>query len=45
MMLLPELVNNYNCGACNATYYGKTKRYFQDQICEDLGVSHLTVKN
>ena len=28
----------------NATYYGKTKRHFKVQICERLGISHLTGK-
>ena len=41
-MLLSGLV--YQCKCCNATYYGKTKRHFNVQICEHLGISHLTGK-
>ena len=41
-MLLSGLVYKYKCGGCNATYYGKTKRYFKTWICEHLGISHLT---
>ena len=37
-MLLSELVYKYECGGCNATYYGKTKRHFKVQI------SHLSGK-
>ena len=43
-MLLSGLVYKYKCGGCNATYYGKTKRHFKVQICEHLGISHLTGK-
>ena len=43
-MLLSGLVYQYKCGGCNATYYGKTKRHFKVQICEHLGISHLTEK-
>ena len=43
-MLLSGLVYQYRCGGCNATYYGKTKRHFKVQICEHLGISHLTGK-
>ena len=41
-MLLSGLV--YQCKCCNATYYGKTKRHFNVQICEHLGISHLAEK-
>ena len=41
-MLLSGLVYKYKCGGCNATYYGKTKRHFKVQICEYLGIPHLT---
>ena len=41
-MLLSGLV--FKCGGCNATFYGKIKRHFQVQICEHLGVLHLTGK-
>ena len=43
-MLLSGLVYRYKCGGCNATYYGKTKRYFKVRICEHLGILHLTDK-
>ena len=43
-MLLSGLVYQHKCGGCNATYYGKTKRYFKVRICEHLGISHLTGK-
>ena len=43
-MLLSGLVYKYKCDGCNATYYGKTKRHFKVQICEHLGISHLTEK-
>ena len=35
-------VYKYKCGGCNATCYGKTQRHFKVQICEQLGISHLT---
>ena len=35
-------VYKYKCGGCNATCYGKTERHFKVQICEQLGISHLT---
>ena len=34
----------YKRGGSNATYYGKTKYHFKVQICEHLGISHLTGK-
>ena len=37
-ILLSGLVYKYKCGACNATYYGKTIRYFKIRICEHLGI-------
>ena len=43
-MLLSGLVYKYECGGCNATYYGNTKRHFKVRICEHLGISHLTEK-
>ena len=43
-MLLSGLLYKYKCGGCNASYYGKTKRHFKVQICEHLGISHLTGK-
>ena len=43
-ILLSGPVYQYKCGACNATYYGKTKRHFKVRIYEHLGISHLTEK-
>ena len=43
-MLLSELVYKYKCVGCNVTYYGKTKHHFKVQICEHLGISHLSGK-
>ena len=37
-MLLSELVYQYKCSGCNATYYGKTKRHFKVRICEHSGI-------
>ena len=34
----------FQCGSCNATYYGKTKRHFKVRICEHLGISALPGK-
>ena len=38
------IVYKFQCGSCNATYYGKTKRHFKVRICEHLGSSALTGK-
>ena len=38
------IVYKFQCGSCNATYYGKTKRHFKVRICEHLGISVLTGK-
>ena len=43
-ILLSGLIYKYKCGACNATYYDKTKRHFKVRICKHLGISHLTGK-
>ena len=43
-MLLSELVYQYRCGGCNATYYGKTKQHRKVRICKHLGISHLIEK-
>ena len=43
-MLLSGLVYQYKFGGSNVTYYGMTKRHFKVQICEHLGISHLTEK-
>ena len=38
------IVYKFQCGSCNATYYGKTKCHFKVRICEHLGISELTGK-
>ena len=38
------IVYKFQCGGCNASYYGKTKRHFKVRICEHLGISRLTGK-
>ena len=38
------IVYKFQCGGCNATYYGKTKRDFKVRMCEHLGISALTGK-
>ena len=38
------IVYKFQCGGCNATYYGKTKRHFKVRICEHLGIFALTGK-
>ena len=38
------IVYKFQCGSCNATYYGKTKRHFKVRMCEHLGISALTGK-
>ena len=43
-MLLSGIFYKYKCGVSNAIYGGKTKRHFKVQICEHLGISHLTGK-
>ena len=42
--LLSNIVNNFTCGSCNATYYGKTFRHFKTRASEHAGISHLTGK-
>ena len=31
------IVDQFNCGSCNATYYAKTNLNFEIRICEHLG--------
>ena len=38
------VVYNLQCGGCDATYYGKTKRHFKVRMCEHLGISTLAGK-
>ena len=42
--LCSGIVYKFQCGSCNATYYGKTKRHFKVRMCEHLGISALTGK-
>ena len=43
-LLRSGIVYKFQCGSCNATYYGKTKRHFKVRMCEHLGISALTGK-
>ena len=43
-VLRSGIVYKFQCGSCNATYYGKTKRHFKVRMCEHLGISALTGK-
>ena len=38
------IVYNFQCGGCDAIYYGKTKHHFKVRMCEHLGISTLTGK-
>ena len=38
------IVYKFQCGSCNATYYGKTKHHFKVRMCENLRISALTGK-
>ena len=38
------IVYKFQCGSCNATYYGKTKHHFEVRMYKHLGISTLTVK-
>ena len=42
--LCSGIVYKFQCGSCNATYYGKTKRHFKVRMCKHLGISALTGK-
>ena len=44
-VLLSGIVYKYKRSGCNATYYGKTKRHFEVQICQYFVISHLTGEN
>ena len=39
-----DIACKFQCGSCNATYYGKTKYHFKVKMREHLGISALTVK-
>ena len=43
-VLCSGIVYKFQCGSCNATYYGKTKPHFKVRMCENLGISALTGK-
>ena len=43
-VLRSGIVYKFQCGSCNATYYGKTKHQFKVRMCEHLGISVLTGK-
>ena len=43
-VLRSGIVYKFQCGSCNATYYGKTKPHFKVRMCEHLGTSALTGK-
>ena len=40
--LLSNVVYNYKCSQCNATYIGETSRHLYSRYCEHLGVSPRT---
>ena len=42
--LCSGIVYKFQSGSCNATYYGKAKRHFKVRMCEQLGISALTVE-
>ena len=44
LVLCSSVVYKFQCGSCNTTYYGKTKRHFKVRKCEHLGISALTGK-
>ena len=39
-----SIVYKFQCGSCNATYYGKTKHHFKVRACEHLEIFTLTGK-
>ena len=44
LVLRSGIVYKFQCGSCNTTYYGKTKRHFKVRMCEHLGISALSGK-
>ena len=38
------IVYKFQCGSCNATYYGRTKPHFKVRMCEHLEISAVTGK-
>ena len=43
-LLQSNLVYSYNCGQCDATYYGETTRHLKTRIAEHKGLSNRTNK-
>ena len=43
-VLRSGIVYKFQCGSCNATYYGKTKCHFKVRMCERFGISAHTGK-
>ena len=39
-----DKLDQFQCGSCNATHCGKTKRHFKVRMCEHLGISAVTGK-
>ena len=35
----------FQCGSCNATYYGQTKFHFKVRVSDDMGASARTGKS
>ena len=44
LALKSGVVYKFQCGGCNAPYYGKTIRHYHTRISEHLGISALTGK-
>ena len=44
LFLRSGVVYKFQCGGCNATYYGKTKRHFKVRMFEHLEFSAPTGK-
>ena len=42
--LTSGIVYKFQCGSCNASYYGQTKRHYKVRVSEHMGVSPLTGK-
>ena len=45
LFLHSGIVYKFQCGGCNATYYGNAKCHFRVRMCEHLGTSALTGKS
>ena len=44
LFLLSDIVYKFQCGSCNDTHYGKTRRHFEARMCGHFGISALTGK-